>query len=179
LTGLLVGSVLAGFGLVGYLEFLKPQVSPLPAPVIVVAPVDAGLSPPVVAVKTPPTPPPPEVTPSPEVEDPPPVKPPVHKHVAPIELGLPDVQRVVSRERGLVMGCFETHKDELPSANGQVTVQFSILASGKVTGALARGPLAGTPVAHCLEQRVTRMKFPVHKDKEVTLALPFEYRVER
>ena len=108
------------------------------------------------------------------------VKPPVRKppvKVAPIELGLPDIQKVVSRERSGVMSCFESHKSELPSANGAVTVQFSILASGKVTGASTTGPLAGTGVARCLEQRVTRMRFPVHKDKEVTLALPFEYRV--
>jgi serine/threonine-protein kinase len=97
----------------------------------------------------------------------------------PIELALPDVQKVVSKERGSVMACFETYKDELPTESGEVTVQFSILSSGRVTGASAKGPLAGTPVAHCLEQRVTRLHFPVHRDKEVTLALPFEYRVER
>jgi serine/threonine-protein kinase len=96
----------------------------------------------------------------------------------PIKLGLPEVQRVVSRERGSVMSCFQDHRDELPSAKGQVTVQFSILSSGKVTGAATQGALSGTPVGRCLEQRVTRMKFPVHRDKQVTLALPFEYRVE-
>jgi serine/threonine-protein kinase len=77
------------------------------------------------------------------------------------------------------MGCFQAFKDQLPSDTGQVTVQFSILGSGKVSTAEAQGPLAGTGVGKCLEQRVARLRFPAHRDKQVTLALPFEYRVAR
>jgi serine/threonine-protein kinase len=183
LMGLAVGSALAAAGIVGYVRlFRHARGAP---PVAIAAPL--ALPPPAPAVGPPaelpsPAPPPERVATavaSPVHSEAPPPRPVRPVAPRPIELGLPDIQRVVSRDRALVMGCFQTYKDELPSDSGQVTVQFSILASGKVSTAEAQGPLAGTGVGKCLEQRVSRLKFPVHRDKEVTLALPFEYRVAR
>ena len=77
------------------------------------------------------------------------------------------------------MRCFEQHKEDLPSDQGQVTVQFTILGSGRVTDAHAVGPLAKTGVGRCLAQRVGAIRFPLNNDDRVSLALPFEYRVQR
>jgi hypothetical protein len=41
------------------------------------------------------------------------------------------------------------------------------------------GGFGGTKVGKCLEERVGKLRFPAHKDKEISLGLPFEYHVRR
>ncbi len=115
-----------------------------------------------------------------------PVAPPVEKKKAParttrtrrVTLEASDIQRVVSRGRARIMSCFEQHKSSLPSDEGEVRVRFTIYSSGKVS-ADTQGPLARTAVGRCLERQVERLRFPAHKDQEVTVVLPFGYRVTR
>ncbi|MFE8601099.1 protein kinase domain-containing protein [Archangium violaceum] len=95
-----------------------------------------------------------------------------------VTLEAADIQKVVSRNRARIMSCFEQYKRDLPSDEGNVQVRFTIISSGKAN-ATTQGPLATRPVGKCLEKQVERLRFPAHRDKEVTVVLPFGYRVTR
>ncbi|WNG49604.1 protein kinase [Archangium minus] len=95
-----------------------------------------------------------------------------------VSLEAADIQRVVSRNRARIMTCFEQYKRDLPADEGDVQVRFTIYSSGKADAA-TQGPLAKRPVGRCLEKQVERLRFPAHRDKEVTVVLPFGYRVTR
>ncbi|HYV47036.1 MAG TPA: protein kinase [Myxococcaceae bacterium] len=186
-VGVLLGLIAFG-GAFAALRFW-PGSQPQPPPPLV----NPTVTPPVaVNPPAPVNPPPPDNTTLPPDEstklpDPPPdnstVKPPVVKHTpvqtAPVQLDAVSIQRVVNRSYGPINQCFETYKAELPTEKGQVSVRFTILQSGKVTGAQTVGNLAGSHVATCLEQRVTHFQFPRHVDKEITLSAPFQYQVKR
>lgn len=93
-----------------------------------------------------------------------------------VTLGIEDVQRVVSRGRARITTCFERYKADLPSSQGEVQVQLTIVSSGKVRAA-TRGPLASSGVGRCLEAQAERLRFPAHRDQEVTVVMPFSWRV--
>ena len=87
------------------------------------------------------------------------------------------IMKVVRQHAGAVSKCFDTHKADLPTDSGQLAVNFTIASSGKVTEVKSQLPTTG--VGKCVEQTVSAMRFPVHRDKEVTLTLPFAYQVKR
>ncbi|HLM47722.1 MAG TPA: AgmX/PglI C-terminal domain-containing protein, partial [Myxococcaceae bacterium] len=119
------------------------------------------------------------VTPPPEVpEAAGSVKAPVRTTKARVTLEAGDIQRVVSKGQGRISTCFEQYKRDLPSDEGEVKVLLSIFSSGR-TNAVTQGPLAKQPVGRCLEKQVERLRFPAHLDKEVTVVMPFAYRVTR
>ncbi|MCY1016053.1 protein kinase domain-containing protein [Pyxidicoccus sp. MSG2] len=93
-----------------------------------------------------------------------------------VTLGIEDIQRVVSRGRARITSCFERFKTDLPSSQGEVQVQLTIASSGKVKAG-TRGPLASTGVGRCLEAQAERLRFPAHRDQEVTVVMPFSWRV--
>ncbi|WP_147446894.1 MULTISPECIES: AgmX/PglI C-terminal domain-containing protein, partial [Corallococcus] len=93
-----------------------------------------------------------------------------------VTLGIEDIQRVVSNGRSQITGCFERYKSNLPSTAGEVQVQLTILSSGKVR-ADTRGPLASTDVGRCLEAKAQGLRFPAHRDQEVTVLMPFSWKV--
>ena len=93
-----------------------------------------------------------------------------------VTLGIEDVQRVVSRGRARITTCFERYKADLPSNQGEVQVQLTIVSSGKVRAG-TRGPLASSGVGRCLEAQAERLRFPPHRDQEVTVVMPFSWRV--
>jgi serine/threonine-protein kinase len=93
-----------------------------------------------------------------------------------VTLGIEDIQRVVSRGRARITSCFERFKSDLPSTQGEVQVQLTIASSGKVQAG-TRGPLAASGVGRCLETQAERLRFPAHRDQEVTVVMPFSWRV--
>lgn len=93
-----------------------------------------------------------------------------------VTLGIEDIQRVVSRGRARITSCFERFKTDLPSSQGEVQVQLTIASSGKVQAG-TRGALASTGVGRCLEAQAERLRFPAHRDQEVTVVMPFSWRV--
>jgi hypothetical protein len=93
-----------------------------------------------------------------------------------VTLGIEDIQRVVSNGRSKITGCFERYKSDLPSASGAVQVQLTIVSSGKVRAG-TRGPLATTDVGRCLEVQAQSLRFPAHRDQEVTVLMPFSWTV--
>ncbi|MBN8228306.1 protein kinase [Corallococcus macrosporus] len=93
-----------------------------------------------------------------------------------VSLGIEDIQRVVSNGRSKITGCFERYKSDLPSAAGEVQVQLTIVSSGKVRAG-TRGPLASTAVGRCLETQAQSLRFPAHRDQEVTVLMPFSWKV--
>ncbi len=115
---------------------------------------------------------------TPPAEAPAPVKEPVRTTKARVTLDAGDIQRVVARGQARIMTCFEQYKRDLPSDAGEVKVLLSIFSSGR-TNAVTQGPLAKQPVGQCLEKQVERLRFPAHRDQEVTVVMPFAYRVTR
>jgi serine/threonine protein kinase len=95
-----------------------------------------------------------------------------------VTLGLAEVERVVAKGRSRIATCFERYKADLPSNTGVVRVQLSIASSGKVK-ATTQGPLATKTVGQCLETQAEKLRFPVHRDQEVNVVLPFDYTVTR
>ena len=95
-----------------------------------------------------------------------------------VTLGLADVERVVAKGRSRIATCFERYKADLPSNTGVVRVQLSIASSGRVK-ATTQGGLASKPVGQCLETQAEKLRFPVHRDQEVNVVLPFDYTVTR
>lgn len=93
-----------------------------------------------------------------------------------VTLGIEDIQRVVSRGRARITSCFERYKADLPESQGEVQVQLTIASSGRVQAG-TRGPLASTGVGRCLESQAERLRFPAHRDQEVTVVMPFSWRV--
>ncbi|NOK21931.1 protein kinase domain-containing protein [Corallococcus carmarthensis] len=93
-----------------------------------------------------------------------------------VSLGIDDIQRVVSNGRSKITGCFERYKSNLPSASGEVQVELTIVSSGKVRAG-TRGPLASTDVGRCLETQAQSLRFPAHRDQEVTVLMPFSWKV--
>jgi|GEM_PF-785961 len=93
-----------------------------------------------------------------------------------VTLGIDDIQRVVSRERARITSCFERFKADLPLTQGEVQVQLTIASSGRVQAG-TRGPLASSGVGRCLETQAERLRFPAHRDQEVTVVMPFSWRV--
>ncbi|MFP2932839.1 protein kinase domain-containing protein [Pyxidicoccus sp. 3LG] len=93
-----------------------------------------------------------------------------------VTLGIEDIQRVVSRGRARITSCFERYKADLPASQGEVQVQLTIASSGKVKAG-TRGELATSGVGRCLEAQAERLRFPAHRDQEVTVVMPFSWRV--
>jgi serine/threonine protein kinase len=145
-----------------------PPVTPEPAPPETVPAGTAPANPPAGTVT------PPEM-----IEDKPPVQPTGKTgKPRPVTLGIQDVERVVGRGRARIVNCFERYKQDLPTNSGVVRVQLSIAASGRVK-ATTQGPLASKTVGQCLESQAERLRFPVHRDQEVNVVLPFDYTVTR
>ncbi|MDC0714315.1 protein kinase [Stigmatella sp. ncwal1] len=161
-----------------------------------VAPAPASAPSPEVALEVPPAPEPSAVAAALPAVEPPPVAveaPPPEPEKVPsspakasskaakarvVSLGLEDVQRVVSRASARIANCFERHKADLPADAGKVSVRLTIASSGRVK-AQTQGPLASRSVGQCLETQAERLRFPAHRDQEVNVVLPFDYRVAR
>lgn len=164
------------------------QVAPAPTPEVPTAPV--GTQAPAAGPDTAPVGKPPtpggdtvatSVTQVPPTEDDVPDEAPSRKPVTRttkerVSLGIEDIQRVVSNGRSQITGCFERYKSNLPSTAGEVQVQLTIVSSGKVRAG-TRGPLASTDVGRCLESKAERLRFPAHRDQEVTVLMPFSWKV--
>ncbi|MHB8875918.1 MAG: protein kinase domain-containing protein [Myxococcaceae bacterium] len=161
-----LGACGVAFG--GWQLFQRPAAAPLPPPVVErpAGQVDAGA---LLAV----APPPPVAA---AVVDAGPAE--VRRAVAPkpVQLTIADIQKIVRRGSGAITRCFEEHKEDLPGDKGQVSVTFTIVSSGKVSAAAS--DLGGKPVGRCLEAQVKALRFPAHRDKEVSLTLPFAYQVK-
>ncbi len=87
------------------------------------------------------------------------------------------IMKVVRQHTGAVSRCFEQNKDDLPTDSGEMSVNFTINSSGRVSE--AKSQLPDKKVGKCVERVVTAMRFPAHKDHEVSLTLPFSYQVNR
>ncbi|MBX7097944.1 MAG: protein kinase [Myxococcaceae bacterium] len=91
----------------------------------------------------------------------------------PVVLDQKLIMGVVRRFSGKVAKCFEQFSGELPAAQGQLDVTFTIVSSGKTVN--VSGGLPGKQVSRCVEGVVKEMQFPAHRDKEVTITVPFTY----
>ena len=93
-------------------------------------------------------------------------------------LTMASIERVVTRGESRFFACFERFKAELPSESGELQIRITILGSGRARGEV-EGPLRAGQVGSCLSAAVQRLRFPAHKDKELQVAFPLNWRVAR
>jgi len=101
--------------------------------------------------------------------------------IAAAAAGQPDttvLSRTVQRRGGAIQGCFQQHVESL-GGTPQVTIRFSIDASGNVTNAgLSPGSLMGTPLGGCLLGVAKSIRFPA-QGKAMSFSVPITARVAR
>ncbi|MCC6336296.1 MAG: serine/threonine protein kinase [Myxococcales bacterium] len=97
------------------------------------------------------------------------------KPAKPVVLTTALVSKGVSGAKGRIQRCFRDHRDELPSAQGTLKLQFTIASSGKVTAAST--DLPGTKVSKCIEAAVRALSFPRHVDLEVRVPIALAWDV--
>ena len=85
----------------------------------------------------------------------------------------PLILKVIRQNYGGLARCLSTHDKDLEGDKGQVKVRMTIASSGKV--AEAKSELADREVGRCLEAHARSIRFPAHKDKEVSFVLPVQY----
>jgi serine/threonine-protein kinase len=93
----------------------------------------------------------------------------------PVVLTTSAVQRVVAANKGRLEQCFKDHKEDLPTTKGNLTVEFAIASSGRVSG--VRTELEGTGVARCVAGVMKSLRFPPHVDQEVRVPIALSYDV--
>jgi serine/threonine-protein kinase len=103
------------------------------------------------------------------------------KPVKPVErLSGQAIAERVALSRAKLLGCFEQNRAALPSGDGKVTLTFTIVKSGTVSNAAVDSPGGSSgPLSQCIVRQVKAMRFPSHKDNEVTVSLPFLYKVSK
>jgi serine/threonine-protein kinase len=93
----------------------------------------------------------------------------------PVLLTTAMVAKGVSGAKAKIQKCFRDHRDELPSPQGTLKLQFTIASSGKVTAAST--DLPGTKVSNCVEAALRAISFPRHVDQEVRVPLALAWDV--
>ncbi len=153
--------------------FLALQRRSPPAPPVTTAPVAA----PAASVVPPPTPRTPAADPAPKPEPRPSAPRPARS--APVQLTERDIAGVVSRSSDSILGCFEKFRSTLSATEGEVTLTMTILQSGAVSDARVATPgFESNPLSACIVRQVKALRFPRNVDREVTISLPFRYRVK-
>jgi serine/threonine-protein kinase len=96
----------------------------------------------------------------------------------PMPLTGPIINAQIQRASPQLLRCFEKNRSALSSAEGQVLLTFTVQQSGVVSDARVSTPgFESSPLSACIVEQVKAIRFPRHTDKEVTLNLPFKYKV--
>ncbi|HEY3450278.1 MAG TPA: protein kinase [Myxococcales bacterium] len=96
----------------------------------------------------------------------------------PVQLTPQLIATQVAKSRTRLLACFEKHREALSSSEGQVTLTFTILQAGTVSDAkVSSGGVNSSPLSNCIVEQIKAMRFPRHTDREVTVNLPFVYKV--
>lgn len=103
---------------------------------------------------------------------------PVNRPTVKETLTVADIEQVVARGQSRYFSCFETHKAELPTDAGELTLRITIPGTGRATAAVD-GQLEGSGVARCIAGVVHRLRFPAHRDRPLQVGFPISWRVER
>jgi hypothetical protein len=83
------------------------------------------------------------------------------------------VQRFVRRHRARVRFCYDKYLRDHPSAEGTVTVQFTIARSGGVMKVTSSG--FAEPVDRCVGQVIESIRFPAPEGGTVLVRYPFSF----
>jgi hypothetical protein len=86
------------------------------------------------------------------------------------------IQRVVMSRRGAFQACYETAVAREPNLKGGVTVSWTVLPNGGVSGArIASSSLANARVEGCILRQFSRLQFPT-ADKNTNATWPFVFK---
>jgi TonB family protein len=86
------------------------------------------------------------------------------------------IASVINRRKGAVKSCYEKQLKRNPKLRGKVSIQFTILRSGRVGQVKAVEDTTGDPmVGRCIVQKMKRWRFPKPDGGEVTVAFPFVF----
>ncbi|MFH1807130.1 MAG: protein kinase [Pseudomonadota bacterium] len=95
----------------------------------------------------------------------------------PRKLTVRDIERTFNKHMGALNACGAQHRSVLPP--GGVKVALVIQSDGNVTKAvLAPTSIQGTGLDRCLSKVVARMRFPAHKDAEMSVTVPLQFQVQ-
>jgi TonB family protein len=77
-----------------------------------------------------------------------------------------------------LLGCFEQFSESVSAAAGEITLSVVVAQSGVVREAAVTSPSVGsTALDACLVERVRKLRFRSHPEREVRINVPFVYRV--
>jgi serine/threonine protein kinase len=123
------------------------------------------------------TPPPEPVVAPVEPHNPPPR---AHKAAPPEKLAVLDQKRmkpVLETAHPRLTACLRRYSADLPAQEGQIIIEVTVASSGKVSAARATMPeVRSSGLATCLTSEATNMRFPRHRDSEVTFKFPLVYK---
>ncbi len=114
-------------------------------------------------------PPPPPEPPLPAVRPPPPTAKPLER------LTGKDVAKVFTRSQTKLRSCLYNNRKLLPSKEGELMLNFTVLDSGAVSRARLTTPGFEGVVSDCVVSRLKDLRFPRNLEKEVTFELPLAY----
>jgi len=171
---------LVGLGVVGGLILRRAGVPAAPVAVAIdAAPPPAPTMPaaaPPSATATPPPLPPTPVAPV-AVAPAAPARPAAQPRVVG-SLSAREVQQRIAARHAKILACFQAGRSSLTQKEGKVLITFTVAGSGRVTAARLDTPeLAGTPIGSCIAKQIRAIEFPRSRDKELTISVPFLYRV--
>ena len=101
------------------------------------------------------------------------VEPPKPRPAPPGILTERGILAVVRQNYGGLARCVTQHEADLPGQAGLVKLRLTIASSGRVTQASSEH--GDKDVGRCLEEHARTLKFPAHRDREVSIVLPVQY----
>jgi serine/threonine-protein kinase len=95
----------------------------------------------------------------------------------PRKLTVADIERTFNKHMGALNACGAQHRAVLPA--GGVKIALVIGSDGTVKNAvLAPTSIQGTGLDSCLSKIVARMRFPAHKDAEMSVTVPLQFQIQ-
>jgi serine/threonine-protein kinase len=135
----------------------RPVIVPAPPPVT-----ETSLPPPVVPAKTIPSAPHPRKLAAVE---------------KPGSLDQKSIETVVKAAHPRLTECLRRYSADLPAASGQIVIEVTVVATGKVSAARALMPeVRSAGLGACLTTEATKLRFPRNPDKQTTFRFPVMFQ---
>ena len=89
-------------------------------------------------------------------------------------LEVSDIQEALSNSQDMVRGCYERQLKRQPKLAGQMSVQFTIGAKGKVVKVnVVDDTMKSRRLNRCVTRNVSKWSFPMPQDGKVTIYSPY------
>ena len=89
-------------------------------------------------------------------------------------LGVSDIQEALANSQDMVRGCYERQLKRQPKLAGQMSVQFTIGAKGKVVKVkVVDDTMKSRRLNRCVTRNVSKWTFPMPQDGKVMIYAPY------